>query len=121
MNSTKQIDQVATELLNVENKLYVRSQIVTLNANSMANPRVFVGVIPFYSWSKEQKVTYVITSRFLNSEMLVYENLLKGIEHVKTNDPGKAKKAVKNLLKKLSVARALSLICLLFLGAGFAF
>ncbi len=61
-----------------DNTLSVKSVEVVKNPDSLANPCIRVGTQPFYEWSKEKKITYVITyGRYLNCEMLVYDKQIK--------------------------------------------
>ena len=92
---------IIDNLLNRENTLSVRKVTVNLTSGSIGNPQISVGTLPYYEWDKDKRVTYIITyGRFINCEMLVYEKLLKDIEHLKTKDKDEAQTYIKNIIAK---------------------
>lgn len=75
MNKT---DIINSLVLSRENKLSVKRIEVTKTANSLGNPNISVGTLPYYDWDKVKEITYVITyGRYLNCEMLVYDKQIK--------------------------------------------
>jgi hypothetical protein len=67
--------EIINRLINErENTLLVRKIEVKLNANSLGNPCISVGTLPYYEWNDIKEMEYCITyGRYLNCEMLVYD------------------------------------------------
>lgn len=78
-NTMNAKDIINRLIIDRENTLSVRSIEVVKNPESMANPCIRVGTLPYYEWSEKKEMEYIITyGRFLNCEMLVYRKQLKG-------------------------------------------
>ncbi len=93
------IDKIIDELIQKKNELAVRKQTVNLTAGSLGNPKISVGVLPFYEWSKSKKVTYVITGgRYLDCRMLVDRAYKNDSDFVVTNNYARAKQLVRNII-----------------------
>lgn len=61
-----------------ENTLSVRKITVNKAGNSLGNPAISVGTLPYYEWSKDRQITFVLTyGRYLNCELLVYDKQIK--------------------------------------------
>lgn len=98
------LDETLNELItNRENTLSIKSKIIMLIKDSLGNPRIQVGTIPFYEWQEDKRITYVICyGRYITCEMLVYEKLLSGYEYLKTQDQQEAKNYIRNILKNIT-------------------
>lgn len=98
------LDEVLNELItNRENTLSIKSKTITLTKDSLGNPRIQVGTIPYYDWQEDKRITYIICyGRYITCEMLVYEKLLNGYEYLKTQDQEEAKNYIKAILKDLT-------------------
>ncbi|MDD5353319.1 MAG: hypothetical protein PHS93_09185 [Candidatus Omnitrophica bacterium] len=78
----------------------VRSIIINVNPESLSNPKIMVGTLPYYEWSKDKKITYVITyGRYLNCEMLCYNSYKNDSSFFETNEQ---KEAINHLNKILN-------------------
>lgn len=74
----KKIDNLIDQLVTKDNELKVRKISVELLNGSLGNPKISVGTLPFYDFSSDKKITYVITGgRYLDCNMLCY-NKYKG-------------------------------------------
>jgi hypothetical protein len=98
MNQQNIISELITSR---NNTLSVKRIEVVFDSQSLGNPKISVGTLPFYEWNEDKEMTYVITyGRYLNCEMLVYDKEIKKDKDfiiVKGQD-----KAVKVLTKILS-------------------
>ncbi len=74
----KPIEIINTLVTSRDNTLSVKSIEVVKEKNSLGNPCIRVGTLPFYDWDKDKQITFVITyGRYLNCEMLVYDKQIK--------------------------------------------
>jgi hypothetical protein len=65
-------------IVNRQNNLSVKRVEVVKTKNSLGNPYISVGTLPFYEWDKDKQITFVITyGRYLNCEMMVYSKQIK--------------------------------------------
>jgi len=88
---------------NRENTLSVKSIEVKFNPDSLGNPCVRVGTLPFYEWSKDKEMTYVLTyGRYLNCELLVYDKQIKNDpSYIIVKGKDNAKKELTKILNRI--------------------
>ena len=94
---------IKTLITDRENTLSVKSIEVVKNVESLANPRIMVGTLPFYEWDQDKTITYVITyGRYLSCNQLVYDKEIKADkDFIYAKGSDEAKKVLTKILDKI--------------------
>jgi len=82
----------------IENELIIYKHTIVKDPYSLANPKISIGILPFYNWSKIKKPTIIISTRYLDCRMLAYGNY-KEVALLETTDIKEAKKLFNKLVK----------------------
>ena len=99
----KERDNVISKLIkDRENELSVFSLPVNIVKNSLGNPNIYVGVIPYYSWYTKKELTFVISyGRYLSVEMLVYGSYKKDDSFIEVKGKENAIKVLNKILDNI--------------------
>jgi hypothetical protein len=72
---------------------------INLIKNSLGNPSINVGVIPYSSWETKKELTFVISyGRYLSVEMLAYGSYTKDSGFVEAKGKANAIKVINKIL-----------------------
>lgn len=68
----------------------------------MGNPAISVGTLPYYEWSKEKEMSYVICyGRYLNCEMLVYKSQRQDPDFIEVKGKEAAIKVINKIISDI--------------------
>jgi hypothetical protein len=80
-------DLIKKMITDRKNTMSVVSVPVIKIKDSLSNPKISIGTLPFYDWSKNQKITFVIVyGRYLDCSMLCYDSYKNDKDYFVTSD-----------------------------------
>jgi hypothetical protein len=89
-------------IYNRENTLSVKKAQVKI-LDTIGDPSIFVGTIPYHSFSKDKKITYVISyGRYLNCEMLCYGTFKKDKSFFHTDSKSRASRKLAEIYNQIT-------------------